>query len=255
MKLRELIQPGNFSHRGEGPKYMQLRNVIRKAILSGALAHEDALPAERDIAEFSGLSRVTVRNAIKLLVNDGTLIQRRGSGSFVSAPPKDMQQSTTLLASFSTEMARRGLTGRSIWLERGHFPPSPDEIFALGLPQNSKVNRLVRGRCADDRPMAVERAVLPITILPEPDSVGDSLYASLSELGHAPARAVQKISAVNLVKSDAKLLNFPQGSAGLKIERVSYLANETASEFTRSLYRGDAYEFVADLTPNDFKSF
>jgi GntR family transcriptional regulator len=51
------------------------------------------------------------------------------------------------------------------------------------------------------------------------------------------------------------LLNVPQGSAGLKIERVSYLANETASEFTRSLYRGDAYEFVADLTPNDFKSF
>ena len=255
MKLRELIQPGNFSHRGEGPKYMQLRNVIRKAILSGALAHEDALPAERDIAEFSGLSRVTVRNAIKLLVNDGTLIQRRGSGSFVSAPSKDMQQSTTLLASFSTEMARRGLTGRSIWLERGHFPPSPDEIFALGLPQNSKVTRLVRVRCADDRPMAVERAVLPITILPEPDSVGDSLYATLSELGHAPARAVQKISAVNLGKSDAKLLNVPQGSAGLKIERVSYLADETASEFTRSLYRGDAYEFVADLTPNEFKSF
>ena len=125
MKLRELIQPGNFSHRGEGPKYMQLRNIIRKAILSGALAHEDTLPAERDIAEFSGLSRVTVRNAIKLLVNDGALIQRRGSGSFVSAPSKDMQQSTTLLASFSTEMARRGLTGRSIWLERGHFPPRP----------------------------------------------------------------------------------------------------------------------------------
>ena len=255
MKIQELIKPGNFVHRGEGPKYLQLRNVIRKAILSGALAHEDALPAERDIAEFSGLSRVTVRNAIKLLVNEGALIQRRGSGSFVSARPKDMQQSSTLLASFSTEMARRGLIARSIWLERGHFFPSPDEIFALGLSQNSRVARLERVRCADDQPMAVERAALPITILPEPDTVGDSLYAALSELGHAPARAVQKISAVNLGKSDAKLLNVPQGSAGLKIERVFYLANGTASEFTRSLYRGDAYEFVADLTPNEFKSF
>ena len=110
-------------------------------------------------------------------------------------------------------------------------------------------------RCADDRPIAVERAVLPITILPEPDSVGDSLYATLSELGHTPERTVQKISAVNLGKSDVKLLNVPQGSARLKIERVSYLANENASEFTRSLYRGDADEFVADLTPNEFKSF
>ena len=108
MTLREFIKPCNFTKRGDGPKYLQLRNLIRKAILSGALEHHDALPAERDLAEFSGLSRVTVRNAIKALVREGTLVQRRGSGSFVSASPNDMQQSTTLLASFSTEMARRG---------------------------------------------------------------------------------------------------------------------------------------------------
>ena len=253
MTLREFIKPCHFTHRGEGPKYLQLRNLIRKAILSGALEHSYALPAERDLAGFSGLSRVTVRNAIKLLVREGTLVQRRGSGSFVSASPSDMQQSTTLLASFSTEMARRGLTARSIWIKRGRFYPSPDEIFALGLSQRSMVSRLMRVRYADDRPMAVERATLPVAILPDPNVVNESLYATLENLGNAPVRASQKISAINLKKADAELLKIPEGSAGLKIERVAYLANGIASEFTRSLYRGDAYEFIADLTPNEIE--
>ena len=253
MTLREFIKPCNFTKRGDGPKYLQLRNLIRKAILSGALEHHDALPAERDLAEFSGLSRVTVRNAIKALVREGTLVQRRGSGSFVSASPNDMQQSTTLLASFSTEMARRCLTARSTWIKRGHFHPSPDEIFALGLPQKSMVSRLMRVRYADDRSMAVERTALPVTILPEPNIVTNSLYAALEELGNAPVRAVQKISAISLRNTDAELLNIPEGSAGLKIERVAYLANGMASEFTLSLYRGDAYEFVADLSPKELE--
>ena len=111
----------------------------------------------------------------------------------------------------------------------------------------------MRVRYADDRPMAVERATLPVAILPEPNVVNESLYATLENLGNAPVRASQKISAINLKKADAELLKIPEGSAGLKIERVAYLANGTASEFTRSLYRGDAYEFVADLTPNEIE--
>lgn len=250
MKLQEFITPTDFAQRGEGPKYLQLRNLIRKAILAGVLSRDDALPAERELAEFSGLSRVTVRNAIKLLVSEGTLVQRRGSGSFVSVTQKEVQQSTTLLASFSSEMARRGLTANSIWLERGQFLPSPDEIVALGLRQNVKVSRLVRVRYANERPMAIERAALPVTILPEPDAVGDSLYTTLEGLGNTPRRALQKISAINLERDDARLLKIPEGSAGLKIERISYLANGRAVEFTRSLFRGDTYEFVADLTPS-----
>ena len=249
MKLHEFIKPDDFAKNGEGPKYLQLRNIIRKAILAGVLSRDDALPAERELALFSGLSRVTVRNAIKLLVSEGTLIQRRGSGSYVSASPKEVQQSTTLLASFSAEMARRGLTANSIWLERAQFLPSPDEIVALGLRQNAKVSRLVRVRYANDKPMAIERATLPVTILPDPNAVGDSLYATLEGLGNTPRRALQKISAVNVERDDARLLKILENAPGLKIERISHLANGRPVEFTRSLFRGDAYEFVADLTP------
>ena len=60
-------------------------------------------------------------------------------------------------------------------------------------------------------------------------------------------RAVQKISALNLAAREAKLLDVPEGAAGLNIERISFLKNGRVAELTRSLYRGDAYDFVAEL--------
>jgi GntR family transcriptional regulator len=75
-----------------------------------------------------------------------------------------------------------------------------------------------------------------------------SLYAVLDQTGHRPVRAVQRIAAVNLGEEDARLLGVVTGSASLSIERISYLSSGRAIELTRSIYRGDAYDFVAELS-------
>ena len=85
------------------------------------------------------------------------------------------------------------------------------------------------------------------SVLPDPAGIGSSLYAALELTGNRPVRAVQRISAANLGDSDARLLEVPPGIAGLQIERISYLASGKVIEFTRSVYRGDAYDFVAEL--------
>ena len=102
-------------------------------------------------------------------------------------------------------------------------------------------------RLADGEPIAVERASLPTDILPNPLAVETSLYEVLERDGHRPVRALQKISAVNVSEAEADLLLIAPGDAGLKIERTSYLASGRVAEFTQSLYRGDAYNFVAEL--------
>jgi GntR family transcriptional regulator len=144
-------------------------------------------------------------------------------------------------------MARRGLTTTTRWLGRGIHAPSPDEVIALGLRQEDQVARLARLRMADRRPLAIERAALPLSLLPDPGGVTTSLYAVLAAHGHLPVRALQKISAINLGPDDAALLEVAPGEAGLRIERISYLEDGTVAEFTRSVYRGDAYNFVAEL--------
>jgi len=109
------------------------------------------------------------------------------------------------------------------------------------------VSRIARLRLADDRPMAIEKAALPVDILPNPIAVETSLYDVLDRDGNRPVRAIQKISAINLSADDAALLGVEEGAAGLRIERVSYLPSGRVVEFTKSIYRGDAYDFIAEL--------
>ncbi len=231
-----------------GPLYMKLRGLLEDAIRDGRLGLGDALPPERELADYAGVSRVTVRQAVDDLVQDGLLTRKHGSGTFVAKPVSRVQQPLSQLTSFSEDMARRGLVTRAEWLERGLFTASPDEMMMLGLAAGAPVVRLGRLRLANDMPLAIERASLSAEILHDPDAVGSSLYAALEKAGARPVRAVQRLSACNLRNPDAALLSVPVGAAGLSIERISYLRSGRVVEFTRSLYRGDAYDFVAELT-------
>src|SRR5690606_39509544 len=96
-----------------GPLYLKLRQTLEDAVHSGRLGHGDALPAERDLAEYANVSRVTVRKAVDDLVRDGLLVRRQGSGTFVAKPVSRVQQPLSRLTSFSEDMARRGLDTRS----------------------------------------------------------------------------------------------------------------------------------------------
>ncbi|PWE53505.1 GntR family transcriptional regulator [Metarhizobium album] len=249
--LTALLPLDGFPGAGTGPLYLKLRQTLEDAIRTGRLGHGDALPAERDLADYASVSRVTVRKAVDDLVKDGLLLRRHGSGTFVVKPVSRVQQPLSQLTSFTEDMARRGFVTRSEWLERDLFTPSPDEIMMLGLGAVASVARLGRLRLANDMPMAIERASLPPDILPDPQAVSGSLYAELEKSGVRPVRAMQRISACNLQNADAALLAMPVGAAGLSIERISYLKSGRVVEVTRSLYRGDAYDFVAEMTLAD----
>ena len=118
----------------------------------------------------------------------------------------------------------------------------------LGLAAGTMVARIARLRIANDMPLAIERASLSSEFLPDPSAVSLSLYAELEKKNARPVRAIQRISACNVKEPEAGLLAVPVGAAGLSIERISYLASGRVVEFTRSLYRGDTYDFVAELT-------
>jgi len=230
-----------------GPLYLQLKRWIEEAVSSGAIQPGDALPSERDLAVKVDVSRVTVRKAVQHLVRDGLLVRRHGSGTFVAPQTNRVEQSLSQLTSFAEDMARRGMDVRSVWLDRGLYAPSPEETVALGLSSSEQVARVARLRISGDAPLAIERAALSAAILPDPEAVGTSLYAHLDRDGNRPVRAIQRIRAVSVGAEDARLLDVSVGAAVLHIERTSYLASGRVIEFTRSVYRGDTYDFVAEL--------
>lgn len=247
LSVAEFLQPEAWLSENAGPRYVQLCRRLEEGIDGGILPPNSSLPPERELADLTELSRVTVRKAIQELVQKGLIEQRQGSGSFIREAAPKVEQSLSHLTSFSEDMQRRGMETTSKWLERGIFLPSAEEVAVLELPADASVARISRLREADGRPMALERAALPIDILPNPLQVITSLYEVLDLTGQRPVRAVQKISAVNLTAQDAELLGVAEGAAGLSIQRVSYQESGRVAEFTKSLYRGDAYDFVAEL--------
>jgi GntR family transcriptional regulator len=229
------------------PLYHKLKKMVTEAIAQGRLSNDEAIPAERDLARMLGISRVTVRKAFADLVAEGVLVQRQGSGTFVAPKAPRIEAPLSRLTSFTEDMRSRGIETLSDWLERTSALPTPEEALVLALSPGERVSRLHRLRRADGKPLAVERASLPNRLLPDPQTIETSLYAALAERGLRPVRALQRLRAVALSKADADLLAVEEGSPALFTERVAYLADNRVVEFTRSLYRSDSYDFVAEL--------
>lgn len=243
----DLFDPQHWFSTGRGPRYLQLHRYISAAIQSGDLAPEDQLPAERDMAERAGISRVTVRKAVAQLVADGLIEQRQGAGSFVRGATPRLQQSLSSLISFTENMSARGKTSSSVVLESGLFVPSQSEMLTLGLGAHQKVARVHRLRSTGDTPMAIELSSLPDDILPHPEQVQTSLYAVLRKTALAPTRAIQRVTAINASDRDCELLQLSAGTAVLKIERTAFLATGRPIEYTSGLYRSDIYDFISEL--------
>ena len=244
---QQLLNPDEWYKSGRGPRYQQLHQHISEAIVSGKLTPNDQLPPERELAEAADVSRVTVRKAIAQLVSDGLVEQRRGSGSFVRHATPRLQQSLSSLISFSENMTARGMSSGSEVLFTGLCRPSSTELMSLGLSTTDKVARVHRVRSADDCPMALEYSSIPEDILPNPSDVKTSLYAVLRQTDQAPTHAIQRVTAVNLNSADASVLQMPEGSAVLKIERTGFLSSGRPIEFTSGLYRSDHYDFMSEL--------
>lgn len=241
--LSELL--GRLDETSALPLYQQLQRALRDAIEKRVLDADDALPAERDLAESFGVSRITVRKAIDGLVGEGLLVRQHGSGTFVR--PR-VEKNFSKLTSFSEDMRARGRKPRSVWLHRGAGTVTPEEALALRLSPGTPVFRFHRIRYADDAPMSIEYATIVASGLGSVDAVDSSLYAALEQAGNRPVRALQRLRAVLLTAEQAERLGAKERDAGLLVERLGFLADRRAIEFSQSYYRGDTYDFVAELS-------
>lgn len=230
------------------PRYLKLAAAIRLAIQRGVFRPDEALASERDLAAWTGFARITVRNAIEVLLREGILTRRQGSGTFVT---RRIEQPLSVLASFTEEMSTRGRRAGSLWLSKEIARVSPSEALALGLSPHEPVVRLSRVRTAEDEPLAIETAAIPVWAIDSPDRVGASLYAALAAAGCRPARGIQRLQASLATPEEARLLAVAPGSAILRIERRAFLADGRPVELTVSAYRGDRYDFVATLRATD----
>lgn len=222
------------------PRYRQIEQALRERI--AALRPGDPLPSDAELSAQFGVSRMTARNAMQQLVEEGLAIRIPGRGTFVAEPPAHRQAHR--LTSFTAEMERRGRVPSSRLLAREIRMARPKEAEALAIPAGDPIVFLRRLRLADNEPIAVETAVLHgrcAPIVMATDLEHGSLHEALARAGIVPRRGTATIGAEAATRTDARLLGIRAGSPLLVERRIIVDTHGRRIEATESRYPADRY--------------
>ncbi len=230
------------------PLWHQAEQALRLAIASGTWPDGAQLPNEAKLSEMLGVSRITIRHALRNIEDSGLLRREHGRGTFV--------RSSTVIAgvrgltSFTQEMADRGLVVGSRVLEIAEVAATEEVSDALEVPVGAPVCRIRRLRAGNNQPIGIQTAHLPVSRVPDLARLEGpllSLYDTLRRhFGIVPqeAREIYRVGSVS--EEDAALLEVPAGSPAFIVNRIAS-DQHGVFEFTISTMRGDRYEIRSKL--------
>ncbi len=230
------------------PLYYQLETILRNKILSGDYTPDAAMPSEDALAEEYRVSRITVRQALASLEQDGLVLRRRGKGTFVSSDARkvDLPRYTGSIE----ELMLMGLRTSTQVLNTAWVNP-PEHIRQRLQLEGEKVLRIEKVRKLENRPFSYVLNFLP-------PAVGEKLPMELvktkpmlmileQDLGIRLSEADQTVQATLADTTIATLLNLRVGDPLLNSERVVYDVKKRPVEYVSSLYRADKYAFTMKL--------
>lgn len=222
------------------PQYRRIEVELRRRI--AALPAGARLPSDAELVAEFGVSRMTARNAMQRLDDDGLIQRLPGRGSFVVEPPA--HRHVNHLMTFSQEMRRTGRVPSSRVLVRVIRPSTEREAVELGIAPHEPVVHLRRLRLADEVPMVIESTVLIRSCsaaVMAADLAHGSLHEALHRAGIVLRRGTSTIGAANATHADAQLLDLRVGGALIVERRVIADAHGRRIEATESRYRADRY--------------
>lgn len=246
-----------FNTQSNIPKYLQIREAVRKSIESGKLVENQPFPSENELSKLFDVSRMTVRQAMDQLVREGLLEKRVGGGTFVKS--LKLSGRMTGLTGFSDVMALSGKKTYSKVLSKQliEAPTTVAEklqIFGTnGGSLEPRVVSIARVRYVDEHPISYQRSYMPEIIgsaLMNVDLTQHSLYGYLNtQLGLNMTSGKETIEAVAIPDDMASHLQVEPGKAGFLISRIVYANDNIAQpiEFAQSFIRGDKFMFVNEI--------
>jgi GntR family transcriptional regulator len=229
------------------PLYHQLHQLLLEKIDGGTWKPGDLIPGEQELQDTYGLSRTTVRQALKELELDGRVTRYRGRGTFVSAPK--IAHSPEPKRSLTETLLRRGMTPGWRVMERGDFDATEDHALRLGCKLGDTIHRLVRLRLANNEPIGEHTAFVSPAFRHAIDATkvgegGSMAYLSADVLDGSRAERVLEAAASTV--AEAEHLEIEAGAPVLRIRRLLVSADGEPIESLTAVYRGDRFEYRID---------
>ncbi|MFD1429527.1 MULTISPECIES: GntR family transcriptional regulator [Lacticaseibacillus] len=231
----------------ESPVYIQIHNQIRQDIEAGKWQIGDRIPSERDLAQSFSVSRMTLRQAIQTLVDEGILERRIGAGTYVAN--QKVQERVSGVTSFTDLMLAQGKVPSSKTISYHVAKPSLSESEKLKLNDGDQILRMERIRFADEVPICFEVATVPYDLVKDfsKSEVTKSFYHALEKKGgfHIGG-ASQTVSAMLASERIAEYLDIKRGEAILRLRQISLLQDGRPFEYVRTQYVGERFEFFLE---------
>jgi len=235
-------------------QYMTLADAtsaaLQQAILSGKFAPGSQLPPEFDLMAQMGVSRTTLREALKRLEEQGLIVRRRGRGTYVRERSivKDLSLNFGISEMITQAGFKPGVSSAALRRE----PAAPEVAAALAIPEGEPLVVIERVRTADERPVVWTRDLLPAARL-EPrgltaaDLAARSVYESLSELFHIRvARGVAQLAPTIANAELAAALDVRRGTPLLQMTQTDYDANDQPVLHSVEYHLPDAFVFLVN---------
>lgn len=226
------------------PLYAQIKDIIKQRIIDGEYAIHERLPSESEMMKVFGVSRITVRQALRDLHTEGLVFSVQGKGTFVSRPK--VVQDIQSLQGFGEAMTPKGYETSARVISVQETNAHVEVTEALNLSRGSTVIELIRLRYLNREQISVDKSYFPIDIgqsLLSRDLTQDVFPMLENEFGIALGHADMKIEAMNADDDLARHLNVDIGSSILRIQRLVFSEKGDPVDFEYLSYRGDAFQY------------
>lgn len=226
------------------PLYVQIRDSLRRQILEGHYSVHERLPSENAMMKSFGVSRITIRQALRDLHNEGLVFSAQGKGTFVSKPKA--VQNVQRLEGFGEAMAAQGYEASARVLSIQQMKATKAVVAALDLSPGDEVVEVKRVRYLNREPVGLENSYFPLDIgrrMFSLDLSGD-IFPMLENLfGMALGGADIGLDAVLADEETQQYLNLKAGEAILRVERLTHSQNGRPIDFEYLCYRGDSFKY------------
>lgn len=232
------------------PLYIQLKNTIKERIDQREYLPGEKIPSEREMSERYGVNRMTVKKAVKALEEDGILTCIHGKGTFVS-----LQKDPRFIwgvsvpaenEGMSATMREAGITFESKVIAGGFLQARNYLASKLNIPVGAAVYTIQRVRYANEEPVAMEYAYLPMVYFDDIEQHNfeqTSLYAYMNARGHLPVNFQKNLIVMHPRDRELKYLNLEPQDTLYRFEYLGSDAEGNIVEYTESFMRTDKMIF------------
>ena len=233
------------------PKYYQIYKKLLKQIRSGKFEEFDRFYSDTELVEKYEVSRGTIREAVKLLIQQGYIVREQGKGTFVTSPT--IEQDSDKLMGFTELMMEHDIEPSAKVIEQEVVDPPLDLKGLMELEDETKLVHIVRIRYGNEEPLIIEQSYFVYDLFQpiyDMDIESNSIYELLynytdTRLGEAR----QRITATSAAKKEAELLDVNINAPLLLMKRLIKTKEGTYFQYSEDVYRSDRINFTTTTKP------